>query len=132
MLSRYGIFCGVIEHKSFTRTAEKLGYSQSAVSQAVRALELETETVLIDRRKDGITLTPDGEQYLPYFQQIHQAEQNLERKEQEMKGLKNSVVRIGTFTIQISGSSCSRENTPALPGGWKKEVWILDLPMQKQ
>ena len=69
MLSRYGIFCGVIEHKSFTRTAEKLGYSQSAVSQAVRALELETETVLIDRRKDGITLTPDGEQYLPYFQQ---------------------------------------------------------------
>ena len=23
MLSRYGIFCGVIEHKSFTRTAEK-------------------------------------------------------------------------------------------------------------
>lgn len=88
MLSRYGIFCGVIEHKSFTRTAEKLGYSQSAVSQAVRALELETETVLIDRRKDGIALTPDGEQYLPYFQQIHQAEQNLERKEQEMKGLK--------------------------------------------
>ena len=41
MLSRYGIFCGVIEHKSFTRTAEKLGYSQSAVSQAVRALELD-------------------------------------------------------------------------------------------
>ena len=86
--------------KSFTRTAEKLGYSQSAVSQAVRALELETETVLIDRRKDGIALTPDGEQYLPYFQQIHQAEQNLKRKEEQerWKGLKNSVVRIGTFT----------------------------------
>ena len=38
MLSRYGIFCGVIENKSFTRAAEKLGYSQSAVSQAVRTL----------------------------------------------------------------------------------------------
>ena len=115
MLSRYGIFCGVIEHKSFTRTAEKLGYSQSAVSQAVRALELETETILIDRRKDGITLTPDGEQYLPYFQQIHQAEQNLERKEQEMKGLKNSVVRIGTFT------SVSRIFLPGLMMEFKKE-----------
>ena len=115
MLSRYGIFCGVIEHKSFTRTAEKLGYSQSAVSQAVRALELETETVLIDRRKDGIALTPDGEQYLPYFQQIHQAEQNLERKEQEMKGLKNSVVRIGTFT------SVSRIFLPGLMMEFKKE-----------
>ena len=115
MLSRYGIFCGVIEHKSFTRTAEKLGYSQSAVSQAVRALELETETILIDRRKDGIALTPDGEQYLPYFQQIHQAEQNLERKEQEMKGLKNSVVRIGTFT------SVSRIFLPGLMMEFKKE-----------
>ena len=115
MLSRYGIFCGVIEHKSFTRTAEKLGYSQSAVSQAVRALELETETVLIDRRKDGIALTPDGEQYLPNYQQIHLAVQNLERKEQEMKGLINSVVRIGTFT------SVSRIFLPGLMMEFKKE-----------
>ena len=59
MLSRYGIFCGVIEHKSFTRTAEKLGYSQSAVSQAVRALELETETILIDRRAVSAIFSAD-------------------------------------------------------------------------
>ena len=118
MLSRYGIFCGVIEHKSFTRTAEKLGYSQSAVSQAVRALELETETVVIDRRKDGIALTPDGEQYLPYFQQIHQAEQNLERKEQEMKGLKNSVVQkrsppVNGKYLLVGASLCGSVRSPA-------------------
>ena len=67
MISRYEIFCKVIENGSFTKTAEELGYSQSAVSQAVRTLEQETETVLIDRKKDGIGLTADGEQYLPYF-----------------------------------------------------------------
>ena len=98
MISRYEIFCKVIEKGSFTRTAEELGYSQSAVSQAVRALEQETETVLIDRKKDGIELTADGEQYFPYFQQIYQAEKSLERKEGEMKGLTNSAIRIGTFT----------------------------------
>ena len=46
-------FIQVAKFQSFSKAAEKLGYSQSAVSQAVRALELETETVLIDRRKDG-------------------------------------------------------------------------------
>ena len=80
MISRYEIFCKVMENGSFTKTAEELGYSQSAVSQAVRTLEQETETVLIDRKKDGIGLTADGEQYLPYFQQIYQAEKNLERR----------------------------------------------------
>ena len=114
MVSRYGIFCKVIENGSFTRTAEELGYSQSAVSQAVRALEQETGTLLIDRKKDGIGLTADGKQYFPYFQQIHQAEQNLERKEQEMKGLKNSSIRIGTFT------SVSRTFLPRLMREFKK------------
>ena len=39
MISRYGVFCEVIESGSFTRAAENLGYSQSAVSQTVRAME---------------------------------------------------------------------------------------------
>ena len=43
MISRYEIFCKVMENGSFTKTAEELGYSQSAVSQAVRTLEQETE-----------------------------------------------------------------------------------------
>ena len=96
-------------------TAEELRYSQSAVSQAVRTLEHETETVLIDRKKDGIGLTADGEQYLPYFQQIYQAEKNLERKEEEMKGLTNSAIRIGTFT------SVSRTFLPRLMMEFKKQ-----------
>ena len=39
MISRYGIFCKIIETGSFTKTAELLGYSQSAVSQTIKALE---------------------------------------------------------------------------------------------
>ena len=74
MISRYGIFCKIIETGSFTKTAELLGYSQSAVSQTIKALEQETGTTLINRRKDGTLLTVDGAAYLPYFQQIYQAE----------------------------------------------------------
>ena len=39
MMTRYDVFCKVVETGSFTLTAEKLGYSQSAVSQMIRALE---------------------------------------------------------------------------------------------
>ena len=115
MISRYGIFCKIIENGSFTKTAELLGYSQSAVSQTVKALEQETGTTLIDRRKDGTLLTADGAAFLPYFQQIYQAEEALSRKEREMRGLENSVIRIGTFT------SVSRNLLPELMMEFKKK-----------
>ena len=73
MISRYGIFCTVIENGSFTRAAEKLGYSQSAVSQAVKALETEIGATLLSRYKGNITLTDDGTQYYPYIRAIYQA-----------------------------------------------------------
>ena len=98
MISRYGIFCKVAELGSFTRAAESCGYSQSAVSQNIKALEQETGVSLLSRRKDGVQLTADGRDFFPYLQAVWQAEQALERRRQETMGLKNSVIRIGTFT----------------------------------
>lgn len=101
MISRYGIFCKVIETGSFTKTADIIGYSQSAVSQTIKSLEQELGTALVNRGKDGITPTRDGEQFLPYLKAIYSSEQALVRKQSEMKGLKNSTIRIGTF-ISVS------------------------------
>lgn len=98
MISRYGIFCRVVEQGSFTRTAAVCGYSQSAVSQNVKALEQETGVTLLRRQKDGIQLTQDGAEFYPYILAVFQSEQALERKRQETMGLQNSVIRIGTFT----------------------------------
>ena len=98
MISRYGIFCKVAELGSFTRAAESCGYSQSAISQNIKALEQETGVSLLSRRKDGVQLTADGRDFFPYLQAVWQAEQALERRRQETMGLKNSLIRIGTFT----------------------------------
>ena len=98
MISRYGIFCKVAELGSFTRAAESCGYSQSAISQNIKALEQETGVSLLSRRKGGVQLTADGRDFFPYLQAVWQAEQALERRRQETMGLKNSVIRIGTFT----------------------------------
>lgn len=115
MISRYGIFCRVVEQGSFTRAAEELGYSQSAVSQNVRALEQETRVTLLSRRKDGVQLTQDGQEFYPYIQSIFQAEQALERKRQETMGLQNSLIRIGTFT------SVSRNLLPPMMKRFKEK-----------
>ncbi len=115
MISRYGIFCRVVEQGSFTRAAEELGYSQSAVSQNVRALEQETGVTLLFRRKDGVQLTQDGQEFYPYIQSIFQAEQALERKRQETMGLQNSLIRIGTFT------SVSRNLLPPMMKRFKEK-----------
>ncbi len=115
MICRYGIFCRVVEQGSFTRAAEELGYSQSAVSQNVRALEQETGVTLLFRRKDGVQLTQDGQEFYPYIQSIFQAEQALERKRQETMGLQNSLIRIGTFT------SVSRNLLPPMMKRFKEK-----------
>lgn len=115
MISKYGIFCNVIEQGSFTKAALLLGYSQSAVSQTVKNLEKELGVTLIDRRRDGISLTVDGEQIFPYLLSIYAGEKALEHKRQELSGLENSIIRIGTFT------SVSRNILPPLMKAFKEK-----------
>ena len=125
MLSRYHIFCQVIDIGSFTRTAEQLDYSQSAISQAVHSLEQELGTQLINRSKSGITLTPDGKSYLPYLKAICSAENALVQKQRELLGLENSTIRIGTFT------SVSRNLLPFLMQAFKKTYPGVNFILQQ-
>ncbi len=113
MLSKYGIFCKVMEAGGFTRAAAEIGYSQSSVSQTVRTLERELGVTLIARRRDGLALTPDGEQFMPYIQAIASAERALEQKREEMEDLADATVSLGTFT------SASRSMLPMWMEGFK-------------
>ena len=108
MYSRYDIFSKVIEVGSFTQAAKALGYSQSAISQTVKALEEELGTALVFRGKEGVSLTADGEGYLPYIRAICGAQEALAQKKRELQGLENCVIRIGSFT------SISRNILPQL------------------
>ena len=78
--SRYHIFCRVVDLGSFTKAAAELGYTQSAVSQIIRTLENELGSVLLERRRDGLRLTSDGQQYMPYLRNMSAAEQALAMK----------------------------------------------------
>lgn len=63
-------FVQVAQSGSFTQAAERLGLPKSSVSQAVTQLEKHLGTRLFHRSTRSVTLTPDGEHYLPQAQQL--------------------------------------------------------------
>ena len=97
-MNAYYAFIKAIETGSFTKAAEELGYTQSAISQMVHSLEVELSTTLILRSRTGITLTPDGEEFLPYIRNICNSHRKLKEKQKELEGLQSGLIRIGTFS----------------------------------
>jgi LysR family transcriptional regulator, glycine cleavage system transcriptional activator len=53
---------------SFTAAAKELGITQAAVSQRIRNLELKLATQLFDRQARGVSLSTQGEAWLPHVQ----------------------------------------------------------------
>lgn len=63
-------FCMVAELKSFTRAAEKLGFTQSTVSFQIKQLERELGAPLFERVNHKISLTNEGTRLLPLAHSI--------------------------------------------------------------
>ena len=68
--SRYDILLKVVECGSFSAAAEQLGYTQSAISQTIAALEQELGVTLLVRNKKGTRLSTDGRACLPHIREI--------------------------------------------------------------
>ena len=58
-------FLTIYEQGSFTKAAQILGLTQSALSQKMARLESFLETTLIIRKSDGLDLTSSGLKLLP-------------------------------------------------------------------
>ena len=84
----------VAESGSFTRAAERVGRTQSAVSMQIKRLEEIVGRSLLDREGRETTPTPDGEQLLEYARRMLRLESEALSTflEPEMSGL----VRLGT------------------------------------
>ncbi|WP_085992907.1 LysR family transcriptional regulator [Oceanobacillus senegalensis] len=124
-MNRYEILLKVIEKGSFTKAADALGYTQSAVSQMIQAIEEELSTTLISRSRKGVHLTSDGEQFLPYIKKVCYAYRELMKKSKEMQGLETGNIRIGTF------SSVSSNWLPVLIKDFKKTYPSVHFQLQQ-
>lgn len=76
-LQSLNIFIQVAELNSFTRAAEKLGYSQPTISFQIKQLEKELGVQLFDRVGHTISLTEAGKSALHYAQSICQLSQEM-------------------------------------------------------
>lgn len=69
-------FESAARHESYTRAAQELSLTQSAVSRQILALEAQLGVLLFRRTRHGVTLTPAGRQY---GRQVARWLQGLER-----------------------------------------------------
>lgn len=68
-------FIAVYDHGSFTLAAEQLGKTQAAVSIMLSRLEKHLGQRLLERSRQGITLTPSGEKLIGYARQMQVLEE---------------------------------------------------------
>lgn len=63
-MNRYIALQKIISLGSFSKAADEMGYSQSAVSQMITSLEKELGLRLIHRSRYGVTLTLEGKNFI--------------------------------------------------------------------
>ena len=56
--------------KNFTKTAQYLDYAQSSVTAQIQRLEEDLHVRLFERIGKSVSLTPEGEQLVPYAQRL--------------------------------------------------------------
>ncbi|SDC55958.1 DNA-binding transcriptional regulator, LysR family [Paenibacillus sp. CF095] len=87
------IFIQAAREGSISKTAKKLNYAQSNVTNKVQQLEAELQTTLFYRHKKGITLTPSGEVLVSYTEKI------LNMMDEARAAVGNASIPSGPLTI---------------------------------
>jgi DNA-binding transcriptional LysR family regulator len=96
--SQLEAFFTIAKVLNFTRAAELLHVTQSALSQRIAKLEAELETTLFIRDRSALRLTEAGEQLLRFCQLNSQAESELLSKLKNTKDELAGALRIGGFS----------------------------------
>ncbi|MDC0717831.1 LysR family transcriptional regulator [Nannocystis bainbridge] len=96
----------VARHCSFTRAADELGVSTSALSQTVRKLERHLGVLLLRRTTRSVSPTDAGARFLagiaPGLAQLHEACEALEGEGEAPRGLVRVALSRVTYTLFIA------------------------------
>ncbi|MDF1874930.1 LysR family transcriptional regulator [Sulfurimonas sp. SAG-AH-194-I05] len=108
-------FLMVIKEKSFSKASAKLGISQPAVTQQIKYIEDYLDTRIVERKKNGILLTKEGEDLYRIAQKL---DKTIANSEKELLRIMNK-----DFTF-IMGASSTIGNyiLPTYLGDIKKKI----------
>lgn len=96
-MKRYIALQKVVEYGSFSRAADAMGYTQSALSQMIASLEDELHMRLLNRYRTGVRLTSEGKELYPSIQVLINSYQATMTKAGEILGLDTGIIRMGVL-----------------------------------
>ncbi|MGN0505722.1 MAG: LysR family transcriptional regulator [Lachnospiraceae bacterium] len=97
-IKKCSLFADVAKTENFTKSGERLGYTQSGVSHILKSLETEVGFPLFIRTKQGVKLTSNAERILPTVRSLLSMHENLEQMINEINGLETGQLTIATFS----------------------------------
>ena len=92
------LFEDVANTQNFTKSGDKLGYTQSGVSHMLKSLEDELGFILFTRTKQGVKLTDSGREILPAVRSLLAKYENFEQTVNEIQGIEKGSLTIATFS----------------------------------
>lgn len=92
------IFVAVVESGSFSRAAEQLNQANSAISRAVKRLEMKLGVSLLNRTTRQLSLTEEGSRYFRNVQKILQAMASAENELTESRKIPRGLLRVDAAT----------------------------------
>ncbi|MBG9735640.1 LysR family transcriptional regulator [Paenibacillus alvei] len=102
-IARYEVFMKVVEQGNFTKAAEQLNMTQSAVSHAIASLEKEIGYALLNRSKQAkISTTVLADRLIPHMMQILRSEAIIREEISVENHQLEGTLKIGAFTSAAS------------------------------
>ena len=96
-MTAYRLFCVIAEERNMSRAAQQLHITPSAATHAMNALERSLGFPLLNRDRNGVSLTSYGELLLPKFQAVLEEEERLRGEAAKINGLEQGRIRLGVL-----------------------------------
>ena len=113
-INKFALFADVAFTKNFTKSGERMGYTQPGVSHVLKTMEDEFGFPLFLRTRKGVTMTPNAEAILPIIREIVSLNEKLEQTINNINGLETGHLTIAAF------ASISRRWIPSFIYAFKK------------
>lgn len=120
-INKYALFADIAETKNFTKSGERMGYTQPGVSHVLKTMENELGFSLFTRDRQGVSLTPNAKILLPLVRNLLSVNEHLEQTINSLNGLE-----IGHLTI-ASFASISCNWLPVVIHAFRKEYPGIEI-----
>lgn len=94
---KYKVLERAIHLGSFSRAAEELNYTQSAITQMMKSLESEIGFPILSKNHQGVQLTSNGQKIMPAIRSLLKSAEALQQEINSINNIESGNLRIGTF-----------------------------------